>query len=414
MREAAAAQTSGNKATTLLSKPDLKQALAAVGTEGSGHVGFGPIQDINEIPGDIDMLDIELGRRATDGRPSEPLSIEQGRRESMKLGSDQFDVMQFSPLRTPTKEGFTKDFDNFIPMDDDYGAMPFDQNAEDMNPENFPGSDPIVPQEMSPIAEKIEAIPRAVRQRKAKKGTLVLDEITDITSNELQAYIRNNEEICDELVFKQDAVDEFNMSRSVFDLPSFASSLNTGLFAPLFAQKIKEPVSKTSRTKIVKEEEEPIEKDFDNVPMMDDDYGFMAPDHIEKLPYSDQFDAENFKPEENVITENIAALQSPMKRLSLGATQQATAAFSRDTLDTLDIWRTEFTAAKGKTLSLESDLMVAMAGTAPITKKVAASAFFEALVLSGKGLVKVRQQAPFSPITVQAKPAIFAAIGASE
>ncbi len=149
----------------------------------------------------------------------------------------------------------------------------------------------------------------------------------------------------------------------------------------------------STRAKSVEVEPPVIEEEFNNnAPLMDDDYGFMPPDHVEKHSIMEEVDQENQVPE---VQNQNEVLQSPMKRLSIS--QQSTSSFSRSTLDTLQIWKLEFT--KKKTLDLADDLMVAMVDPdASVTKKTAAAAFFEALVLRGKGLVSVKQDAPFAPI----------------
>lgn len=390
----------------LNTKSDLKKALAINGAEESVPVGFGPVQDINEIPGEFDM-DIELGRRATNPLMSDPLSIEQGRRESMIRESEKFDPMQFSPLRTPTKDAAMRNpFDDNAPMmDDDYGALPFDENAEAMNPENEQGNDHIMPEALSPIAQKIQ-VKQPRQQRRIKKEGLFLDDQIEITNNQLQVNLRETADIC----LKESELDvveesDFNKQTSIFDLPCLSGGLNEALFGGLFSAS-KPASTRASRRKQQKEQEqldaEPeLVKDFDNAPMMDDDYGFIEPEPA---------DFENRVPE--MDNEQIqSGMQSPLKRReSFTPSQASQSTMSRSTLDTLEIWKSEFTSAKGKTLSLESDLMTAMADQGVISKRIASSAFFEALVLRGKGLVTVRQDKPYAPITVQAKPTLFTAI----
>lgn len=407
------------KATTLASKPDLKKALAMSSIEETGHIGFGPVQDINEIPGgQFGDLDIELGRRLTDAplRPSDPLSIEQGRRESGLRESEKFDVMQFSPLRTPTKDvvGGGSPFDaqdNAGPMmDDDYGWV---------NPEEQPQSEGVQP--MSPVAESVVTpAKKTPRKRAAKKGVLALDERTEITNQELQAHLRSTEDICEEEEELEagEEVSEFAKSTSIFDLPLFATLVNQNVFAGLFKAARPTAATRAARRKQSEVEEANVDASAE-APMMDDDYGWVNPGH-EDAQQQQQADSENQVPDanSNQAEYNLSGLQSPMKRLSISGLSQASASsqstFSRTTVDTLAIWQAEFSAVKNKSLRLEADLMTAMAGQGMVTKRVAASAFFEALVLRGKGLVEVRQEKAFAPITVHAKHGLFNAIACEQ
>lgn len=400
----------GNKVTTMASKPDLKKALAM--PEESGHVGFGPVQDINEIPGgQFGDLDIEFGRRLTDPtlRPSDPFSIEQGRRESGVRDSEKFDVMQFSPLRTPTKDALAGNpfdaQDNGPMMDDDYGWVQPDHPASEQQLQM--ASDGVQP--ISPLASP--ATKKTLRKRVAKKGTLVLDERTEITNAELQTHLRNTEEICEEEQEAAEEVSEFAKAISIFDLPLFASFINQSAFSGLFKATAS---ARASRRKVSAQEAAAIAVE-NNAPMMDDDYGWMGPDHENQ----NQADAENQVPDvnSNQAECGLSGLQSPLKRLSISGISQTSSSqstFSRATVDTLTVWQAEFSAVKNKTLRLEDDLMAAMAGPGAVTKRVAASAFFEALVLRGKGLVAVRQEEPFAPITVHAKPGLFSAIACEQ
>lgn len=406
-----------NKATTMASKPDLKKALAMPGIEESGHIGFGPVQDINEIPGgQFGDLDIEFGRRLTEQtlRPSDPLSIEQGRRESGR-DSEKFDVMQFSPLRTPTKDvlnGNPFDAQDHAPMmDDDYGWVNPDHPASDQQQLQM-ASDGVQP--ISPMGTPAK---KTLRKRVAKKGTLALDERTEITNAELQTHLRNTEEICEE---EQEAVEEFSeftKTTSIFDLPLFASFINQNSFSGLFkATALPAASARANRRKASQQEEARTAAAEENhAPMMDDDYGWMGPDHENQ----NQADPENQVPDvnSNQAECGLSGLQSPLKRLSISGLSQTSSSqstFSRSTVDALTIWQAEFSAVKNKTLRLEGDLMAAMAGPGVVTKRVAASAFFEALVLRGKGLVEVRQEEPFAPITVHAKPGLFRAIASEQ
>lgn len=408
-------QQQNNKSANMLVKSDLKRTLA-LGTsthDESGMKGFGPVEDFAELPGEL-KIDLEFGRRLTEeARLSEPLSIEQGRRESGVRESDRFDPVQFSPLRTPTKEGAAVDpflqEDNIAPMmDDDYGFMGPD--ATEMNPENFPGSDNYAP--LSPVAEKIEV--KQAKPKARKRGGLPVDEKTEISNNELQANLRDNSVICEEVNVEAPTSD-FNQVTSLFDLPIFSAvSANKSVFSALFKahQVPVAPSTRSRRGRTIQEEETPVAQLFnDNMgPMMDDDYGFMAPDAT-NYPATATEDAENQRTNFNNTT--TTAMESPMKqRLSIASQASGSQAnLSRSTLDTLEIWRAEFTRAKDRFLSLEGDLMQAMAGGERqlVNKRVAASAFFETLVLRGKGMIQVKQERPFAPINVQAHPTLYTA-----
>jgi hypothetical protein len=248
------------------------------------------------------------------------------------------------------------------------------------------------------------------QQRRVKKESLALDDQTEITNNQLQMNLRETGDIClkeSELGANEEESD-FAKLTSIFGLAGLNGGLNEALFGGLF-RATKPPSARSSRQKHQKEHKELQEdeleqaepKDFNDAPMVDDDYGFMGPDPT---------DFENQIPElDNDQIQSV--MQSPMKRRdSLTPSQSSQSTMSRSTLDTLEIWKSEFAGAKGKTLSLEADLMVAMAGQGVISKRIASSAFFEALVLRGKGLVTLKQEKAYSPITVQAKSALFTAV----
>ena len=405
------------KSSHITTKHDLKKALMMGGADETGHIGFGPIESPNEIPGEFDM-DIEAGRRATDAASNprlselEALSIEQGRRESMRI-SDKFDEMQFSPLRTPTKGDMLNPFNsNEVPlMDDDYGAGLMMPDA--MNPDPMDGIQPMMP--LSPVAEQLHALAsspvakKTPRPRRQHKGVLALDNDTEISNNELQAQIRNTADICGQDTKDAAQASEFTKPKSYMDMANVATDLNAARFGALFKLPRRTgapstPAKLTGAENVLSPTAEP------NYQIgMDDDYGFVnAPTEEEMTLLHAQGEDENHVPDMSHDNQQ-AGMQSPVKRHSLTPIQSPNqaAVFSRSTLETLEVWKSTFASAKGKTLSLESDLMVAMAANGPISRSVAASAFFEALVLCGKGLIKVHQDRAFAPITVRARDDLF-------
>lgn len=382
-----------------------KKGLMDMPSEIPSHVGFGPVEDVGEFE-----MDIEVGRRLTDqsGRPSDLLSVEQGRRESMALSDRLEAAMQFSPLRTPQKSGAADPLafdDDGAPMmmDDDYGFMAPDVETPNRTNQND-GQDV-----MSPVSDQVELVktPKRKNQRKTKME-LVLDEQIDISQAEHQAQIRHLEDILmDPSLLDYSQGDFGPKAKNPFSSSSILPELNGNLFAELFNSKPDTKNQHGSNRRNAKKQETativlPEEENF--APQMDDDYGFMAPDANDEMAFQPVENDENQVPEMN--NNNASGLQSPMKRLSISSGASQT--FSRSTLQTLEIWKDQFSQAKGKPLDLEKDLMAAMSDNETvITKQVAAAAFFETLVLRGKGLIRVAQAEAYSPITLTSNPGLF-------
>ena len=345
----------------------------------------------------------EVGRRLTDqsGRPSDLLSTEQGRRDSMALSDRLEAAMQFSPLRTPQKSGVADPLafdDDGAPMmmDDDYGFMAPDVET----PLRLQDGGEV----MSPVADQVELVKTPKRKNHRKtKVELVLDEQIDISQAEHQAQIRHLEDILMDPSFV-DQGDFGPKAKNPFASASILPDLNVHVFAELFDSKPDTRNRRNAKKQATPATILPEEETF--APQMDDDYGFMAPDAKDEMPFRPVSENdENQVPEMN--TNHVSGLQSPMKRLSISSCASQNLSWS--TLQTLEIWKDQFSRAKRKPLDLETDLMAAMSDNRAITKQVADAAFFETLVLRGKNLIRVVQEEAFSPITLTSNPGLFTA-----
>jgi hypothetical protein len=403
----AASQMAKVDESAITLKPGLKGALnMKLGDEMLKDGGFGPL---DEIPAEIDM-ELEMGRRASDNlMRSDPLSIEAGRRDSTRL-SEKLDSLQFSPMRTPTKAGLEDPFNEapFHEYDMDYDMNPEMIPGGGLDPIEHPASEgaPVLPPS-SPAAAIVKKTPKARRQRKIHSA-LELDEATEISNAELQAILRDTALITVDLCKTQVA-----LPKNLFEMPLVVPELNARSLGALFkARQVAKPREAPAPSAAAEPEELPFheyEMDYDG-PTMEP----LPP----QTPLREDPNDENRVPDDLNRLGNqtpLSGLQSPLKRLALSSPAKSVqsinsaATFSRNTIETLAIWKAAFQQAKGKSLDLEANLMVALAAGQTVNKRTAAGAFFEALVLRGKGMVTLKQDKPFAPIAIRANPGLFTA-----
>lgn len=321
--------------------------------------GFGPLDDANNP-----FINADFERRLTEH------SIEVGRRVDSLVPSD---AVAMSPLRM-SRDGQDQPID---PLDyNDYAA----NHGTTMNmAEAWPADG--IPEGQQPLifSSPHTAKRHVVRKRRA----LPMDTITELTSAEIQAQVRNTRDV---LLSKLDeepeqAPETPKKSKSemrasqVADLlerPLFGSGAAFGGLEEIFAAKVRLQSPAAVRAAI-SPAEMPAESALDY-----NDYNQHA------------FASENaHEPVPEVPNQG----EEPF--------QHVVASLSRETASTIAHWQNVFASSKDATLSLDS-LMPSR------TRKQAASAFFEALVLSTKGMVRAHQAEAYGPIRVKATTALFA------
>lgn len=350
-----------------MAEPNFEELLKAAPSDPPPHVevgraarqeepeGFGPLDDANNP-----FINADFERRLTEH------SIEVGRRVDSLAPSD---AVAMSPLRM-SRDGQDQPID---PLD-------YNDYAEGNAMDGWPADG--IPEGQQPLlfSSPHVAKRRVVRKRRA----LPMDTITELTSAEIQAQVRNTRDVllsgldeeaeqAPETPKKSKGDIRASQVADLLERPLFGSGAAFGGLDEIFAAKVRLQSPAAVRGAAFPDEEMPIEEAFE---------------------YNDY---NRYAPANETMHEPVPEVPSREEE----ASQQVVANIGRETASTIAHWQNVFAASKDAMLALDS-LMPSR------TRKQAASAFFEALVLSTKGMVRVHQAEAYAPIRVEATTALFA------